>query len=283
MMIKRIVTNELLEAYEIHLYEEEKAVATIKKYICDLKKLQNYTQGREIDKRMMVEYKKYLLEDEKYRESSANTFLVAANCFFQFMGWQDISVKLFKIQKEIFSPIEKYLTKAEYKRLVRTAMEQKKIRLGMILQTICATGLRISELKYVTVESVKNGCISVRNKGKSRKALLPRKLQFQLKRYIDRKHIENGLVFVTSGGHAVDRSNIWREMKEICKLADVDDRKVFPHNLRHLFAQCFYALEKDIAKLADILGHQSIETTRIYIKSTGEEHLKQLERMKLIL
>lgn len=283
MMIKRIVTNELLEAYEIHLYEEEKAVATIKKYICDLKKLQNYTQGREIDKRMMVEYKKYLLEDEKYRESSANTFLVAANCFFQFMGWQDISVKLFKIQKEIFSPIEKYLTKAEYKRLVRTAMEQKKIRLGMILQTICATGLRISELKYVTVESVKNGCISVRNKGKSRKALLPRKLQFQLKRYIDRKHIENGPVFVTSGGHAVDRSNIWREMKEICKLADVDDRKVFPHNLRHLFAQCFYALEKDIAKLADILGHQSIETTRIYIKSTGEEYLKQLEKMKLIL
>ena len=283
MMIKRIVTNELLEAYEIHLYEEEKAVATIKKYICDLKKLQNYTQGREIDKRMMVEYKKYLLEDEKYRESSANTFLVAANCFFQFMGWQDISVKLFKIQKEIFSPIEKYLTKTEYKRLVRTAMEQKKIRLGMILQTICATGLRISELKYVTVESVKNGCISVRNKGKSRKALLPRKLQFQLKRYIDRKHIENGPVFVTSGGHAVDRSNIWREMKEICKLADVDDRKVFPHNLRHLFAQCFYALEKDIAKLADILGHQSIETTRIYIKSTGEEHLKQLEKMKLIL
>lgn len=283
MMMERIITNELLKAYETYLYEEEKAVSTIKKYICDLKKLQNFTQGREIDKRMMVEYKQYLIGDGRYRESSANSFLVAANCFFQFMGWQDMSVKLFKIQKEIFSPAEQCLTKAEYKRLVRTAMEKKKIRLGMILQTICATGLRVSELQYVTVCSVKNGCISVRNKGKSRKALLPRKLQLQLEHYIDRNHIENGPVFVTSGGHAMDRSNIWREMKKICQSANVDARKVFPHNLRHLFAQCFYALEKDIAKLADILGHQNIETTRIYIKSTGEEHLKQLEKMKLVL
>lgn len=283
MIMEKIITDELLKTYETYLQEEEKAISTINKYLCDLKKLQNFAQGRAIDKKMMVEYKQYLINDRKYAEGSVNSFLVAANCFFKFLGWQELSVKLIRIQKEIFCPVNKYLTKNEYKRLVRTAKEYKNTRLTMILQTICATGIRVSELQFVTVKAVESGCIFIRNKGKSRKAFLPTKLRKQLKYYIHNHHIFAGYVFITSSGRKVDRSNIWREMKAICEKAKVDKQKVFPHNLRHLFAHCFYELERDIAKLADVLGHQNIETTRIYIKSTGEEHLKQLEKMKLIL
>lgn len=282
ILMNRIITDEMIRQYEKFLFEDEKRPATINKYVSDVKKLQVYADGREVSKKLMVEYKIYLLEEKHYKERSVNSYLVAANLFLHYMGWEDSVVKLNRIQCEIFSSTEKNLTKQEYKRLVNAARASGKKRLEMILQTICATGMRVGELRFVTVETVKKGFIEIRNKGKSRKILLSNKLRAGLMRYIKGNGIRSGLVFVTSGGKAIDRSNIWRDMKTLCRAAGVKEEKVFPHNLRHLFAQCFYKLEKDIAKLADVLGHSSIETTRIYIKTPGKEHLKLLEKMELV-
>lgn len=281
--MQRVITEAMLEAYENYLYEDEKRPATIKKYLADIRKLQAYAGGKEISKKLLIEYKAHFQEEGKYKERSINSFLVSANCFLQFMGWNDAVVKLNRIQREIFSPQEKNLTREEYIKLVKAARKNGKERMVMILQTICATGMRVGELKYVTVQAVKKGVIEIRNKGKARKVFFPNQLLVGLKRYIRKNNISNGAVFITSGGRVVDRSNIWREMKSLCQAAGVQGEKVFPHNLRHLFARCFYELEKDIARLADVLGHSSIETTRIYIKSTGEKHLKQLEKMGLVL
>lgn len=280
--MERIITDELVTQYENYLFEDEKRPATIKKYVSDVRKLQTYACGREISKKLMVQYKSYLLEERCYKERSVNSYLVAANRFLQYMGWGDAVVKLNRMQCELFRSAEKTLTKQEYKRLVKTAQALGKRRLEMILQTICATGMRVGELQFVTVSAVKKGFLEIRNKGKSRKVLISNKLRVNLKRYIRKNGIVSGTVFVTAGGKAVDRSNIWREMKALCLAAGVEQTKVFPHNLRHLFAQCFYELEKDIAKLADVLGHSSIETTRIYIKTPGKEHLKLLEKMGLV-
>ena len=279
--MKRIITKEMLLQYQEYLYEEEKTTATIKKYICDLKKLLDYSSGREITKRLVIEYKEELRK--KYKLTSVNSFLVAANRLFEYLGWYDLRVKTYRIQKEVFVPEKRDLSKAEYKKLVRAAMKMGKKRLAMILQTICATGIRISELSSVTVESILKGVVEIYCKGKQRLVLLPKKLQRKLLRYIQGNGIVSGIVFCTSGGKAVDRSNIWKEMKLLSEEAEVLEEKVYPHNLRHLFAKEFYAVEKDIAKLADVLGHSSIETTRGYVKTTSGEHQKQLDRMKLVV
>lgn len=281
--MERIITDELMMQYEEYLFEDEKRPATIKKYIGDIRKLQIYAAGRELTKKLMVEYKSYLMEERHYKERSVNSYLVAANRFLQYMGWGDVVVKLNRVQCEMFRPAEKTLTRGEYKRLVKTAQAVGKERLQMILQTICATGMRVSELQFVTVSAVNKGVLEIRNKGKARKVFMPNKLRVSLKRYIRKNGINSGTVFITTGGKAVDRSNIWREMKALCRMAGVEETKVFPHNLRHLFAQCFYEIEKDIAKLASVLGHSSIETTRIYIKTPGWEYLKMLEKMELVL
>ena len=281
--MKRMITEEKILQYQEYLYEEEKTTATIKKYICDLKKLMDYLSGREITKKLMVEYKEALRKEKGYRLTSINSFLVAANRFFEYMGWYDLRVKTYRIQKEIFVPENRDLSKAEYKKLVQAAMKKGKKRLAMILQTICAAGIRISELSCVTVESVVKGIVEIYCKGKQRIVLLPKKLQKKLLRYIQEKEIKSGILFCTSSGKPVDRSNIWKEMKGLCEEAEVTEEKVYPHNLRHLFAKEFYAVEKDIAKLADILGHSSVETTRIYIKSTSAEHQKQLNMMGLVV
>ena len=281
--MKRMITEEKILQYQEYLYEEEKTTATIKKYICDLKKLMDYLSGREITKMLMIEYKEALRKEKGYRLTSINSFLVAANRFFEYMGWYDLRVKTYRIQKEIFVPENRDLSKAEYKKLVQAAMKKGKKRLAMILQTICAAGIRISELSCVTVESVVKGIVEIYCKGKQRIVLLPKKLQKKLLRYIQEKGIKSGILFCTSSGKPVDRSNIWKEMKGLCEEAEVTEEKVYPHNLRHLFAKEFYAVEKDIAKLADILGHSSVETTRIYIKSTSAEHQKQLNMMELVV
>lgn len=281
-LMKRIITGQMLNEYQDYLAEEEKTQATISKYLCDLRKLADYAGDREIDKKLMLSYKEKLLNQDHYKVSSINSFLVAANRFFEFAGWHEAKVKTYKVQKEIFCPENKYLSKAEYFRLIKTAVAKGKKRLAMILQTFCATGIRVSELQYVTVASVKGNSIVIHNKGKIRTILLPDDLRKALLYYIAKQGIKKGKVFCTSSGKAVNRSNIWREMKEICEEAGVDAQKVFPHNLRHLFAHCFYNMKKDIAELANILGHSNIETTRIYIKTTGEEHRKQLNEMKLV-
>ena len=281
--MKRQITDELLKDYEIFLYEQEKSKATIQKYMCDLRKLVAFSDGREITKLLVIEYKEHLRNKKKYKTSSINSFLVAANRFFEYMDWYDLRVKTYKVQREAFMPENKEISKEEYQKLVKTALEQGKTRIGMIIQTICATGIRVSELPAMTVTAVKKGVATIYNKGKERQILIPRDLQVRLLRYIRKMGIRAGMIFQTSRGKAVDRTWIWREMKKLCEETGVEKDKVFPHNLRHLFARTFYTLYKDIAKLADMLGHSSIETTRIYLKESFAEHRKQLEHMDLLV
>ena len=209
--------------------------------------------------------------------------LASLNSLFSFLGWYDCKVRSLKLQRQVYCPEEKELTKAEYARLCRTAKAKHNERLNLILQTICGTGIRVSELQFITVEAVKKGEATVSLKGKTRSVFLIKPLQKKLLRYITEQKIQSGAVFVTRTGKPINRTNIWREMKKLCLEAEVNPEKVFPHNLRHLFARVFYGIEKDIAKLADILGHSSINTTRIYIISTGMEHRQRMERMRLII
>lgn len=281
--MERRITNELLEQYRKYLCEQEKCKTTIQKYLCDLAKLADYAHDRPLDKMLVVDYKEYLKNEKNYKISSINSFLVAANQFFEYMGWYDLKVKTYKVQREAFLPQNKELTKEEYKILVKTANRTGKIRIGMILQTICATGIRVGELSAITVPAVKKGIATVYNKGKQRQILLPRELQVRLLHYIRKKGIKYGYVFCTSKGKVVDRTWIWREMKKLCEDGKVNKEKVFPHNLRHLFARVFYTMNKDIVKLADMLGHSNIETTRIYLRESYLTHRKQLEKMNLLV
>lgn len=209
--------------------------------------------------------------------------LASLNSFFEFLGWGDCKVKNIKVQKQIYCEKEKELTKSEYMRLVSVAKNQHNERLNLILQTICGTGIRVSELQYITVEAVKKGEAIVSCKAKTRRVFIVKELRKRLSCYAKDRHIESGTIFVTAKGKPMNRTNIWREMKSLCEEAHVSPEKVFPHNLRHLFARTFYGIEKDIAKLADILGHSSINTTRIYIITSGEEHRRKLENMRLII
>lgn len=279
----QVLSEELLNNYKQHLTQEEKSKATIEKYVCDLKKFQVFAAGNEVTKNLTMEYKENLLKEQKYEISSINSFLVALNRFLEYAGWYDARVKTYKVQKAAFAPENKYLTKAEYKRLVLAARKRGNSRLALILNTICSTGIRISELSYITVACVKRGKVVIHNKGKIRTILLPSQLQKELGVYLAQNKITQGAVFCTSSGKPVNRSNVWREMKALYNEANVEPEKIFPHNLRHLFAQCFYSLKKDIAKLADVLGHSSIETTRIYIRTTCEEHRRQLEALELVM
>lgn len=280
--MKRVIKESMLDKYENYLKNEEKSKATISKYLCDVRKLINYLGGREVKKELVLSYKDKLLNQDGYKVSSINSFLVAANCFFEYMGWFDLKVKTYRVQQETFCPENRFLSKEEYYRLVRAAKEAGKIRLAMILQAICASGIRISELKFITVESVQNNMIVIHSKGKVRRIFLPDKLRKELLYYIGRNGIRKGMVFCTASGKAVNRSNIWKEMKALCKKAGVAQDKVFPHNLRHLFATVFYNIKRDIAKLADVLGHSNIETTRIYIRTTGSEYMRHLNQMELV-
>lgn len=276
------ITEELLNSFKNYLFEQEKSKATIQKYMCDLKKLVEFIAGRKLSKVLLVEYKDYLKNDKQYKTSSINSFLAAANCLFEYAGWHELKVKTYKVQKKIFVLEERELSKNEYNKLVKTAMREGKCRIGMIIQTICATGIRVSELSAFTVAAVKRGVATIYNKGKERQILIPRALQVRLLQYIRKKKMKDGPVFRTSNGNNVDRSWIWREMKKLCELAGVCKEKVFPHNLRHLFAKTFYMMYKDIVKLADILGHNSIDTTRLYLRESYLQYQKQLERLNLV-
>ena len=279
----RTVTNKLVEKFREYLYEEEKSNATVSKYICDIKKLKEYANGHELDKKLIVSYKEYLQNKGCYKSGSINSVLVAANCFFQFMGWNDLKIKTIKVQKKAFMPNNMDLSKAEYKKLVAAAEKSGKIQLAMLIQTLCAIGLRVSELAFITVKSVNEGTVNVYCKGKERQILIPKALQIKLLYYIHKNGTKNGVVFCTRSGKPINRSNIWREMKSLCKEAGVEQEKVFPHNLRHLFAKTFYNTCKDIAKLADILGHSSIETTRVYIMTTSKEYQKHMDEMDFVV
>lgn len=276
-----IITSDMLDSYRNQLKDEEKSELTVEKYMRDLRKFQNFLSGRLVTKELVIQFKEELIET--YAISSVNSMLAAINNFFSFMGWYYLRVKQIKTQRQVYCPEEKELTKQEYYRLIRAAKEQNKERIGLIIQTICSTGIRISELSCITVQAIRSGIAMVDCKGKYRQVLLPKKLKVLLLGYIKRSGIKRGIVFVTKHGNPLNRSNIWREMKELCGQANVKEQKVFPHNLRHLFARTYYKMEKDIAKLADLLGHSSINTTRIYIVTSGVEHKQQIERLRLVI
>ena len=215
--------------------------------------------------------------------ATVNSILAAVNGFFRFMGWKDIAVKLWKIQKALFCDERRELTRAEYARLVSAAQKVGNERLSLVMQTICATGTRVSELRFITVEAVTTGRAEICNKGKRRTVFLPGRLRRLLRKYLQKQKKTAGAVFTTRTGRPLDRSNIWRDMKALCESADVEPGKVFPLNLRHLFARTYYSLEKDLSRMADILGHSSVNTTRIYTMESGGVHQRQLERMGLII
>ncbi len=275
------ITKQMIQAFEIFLVENEKARATIQKYMHDLRHFVSYLADRPLDKTVLLGYKKLL--EQAYTVRSANSMLAAINAFLRFVGWHGLCVKQFKVQTEAYCSEDKELTKEEYTSLIKTAENKQNERLSLVVQTICGTGIRVSELQCITVEAVRRGEAVVSCKGKTRKIFIVKALQQKLLRYAATQGIASGILFVTKGGKALNRSNIWRQMKALCRDAGVSPQKVFPHNLRHLFARTFYNIEKDIAKLADILGHSNINTTRIYIITTGAEHQRRMETMRLIL
>ncbi len=278
----RILTENQIVSFIKYLTTEEKSENTIEKYIRDVNMFIAFVGNKNITKEAVIEYKNKLLSDD-YAVRSINSMLASVNCLFTFLGWSELKVKSIKLQRQIYCHEEKELTKAEYLRLVSTAKQNKNERLNLIIQTICGTGIRVSELQFITVEAVKCGEAIVSLKGKTRSVFIVRELQKKLLRYIAEQKISSGIIFKTRNGNPISRTNIWREMKKLCEQANVNPEKVFPHNLRHLFARTFYGIEKDIAKLADILGHSSINTTRIYIITTINEHRKQMESMRLIM
>ena len=277
----RFITAKTIAEFKEHLILEERSAATVEKYIRDVTAFSFFSDGEEITKETVIAYKRHL--QEKYAVRSVNSMLASVNSLFVFLGWHDLKVKSLKLQQQVFCSEEKELTKAEYTRLCRTAERKHNERLNLILQTICGTGIRVSELQYITVEAVKQGEAVVNCKAKTRSVFIVKELKQKLLRYAAEQNIKSGMIFVTRTSKPISRTNIWREMKALCDEANVNPQKVFPHNLRHLFARVFYGIEKDIAKLADILGHSSINTTRIYIISTGTEHRRRMENMRLII
>ena len=278
----KILTSNQIAAFAVYLKSEEKSENTIEKYIRDVRAFTTYMGNAEITKEAVIAYKNKLLS-EGYAVRSINSMVASINSLFAFLGWQNLKVKSLKLQRQIYCPEEKELTKAEYMRLVNTAKQKGNERLNLLIQTICGTGIRVSELQYITVEAVTCSEAVVSLKGKTRSVFIVRELQKKLLRYAAEQKITSGAIFITRTGKPMSRTNIWREMKSLCEQAGVNPQKVFPHNLRHLFARTFYGIEKDIAKLADILGHSSINTTRIYIITTGNEHRQHMENMRLII
>lgn len=270
-----------LEGFISYLQMEERSAGTVNQYAREVQIFLLWAGEKKVEKNTVIEYKEKL--QAEYKATSVNAKLAAVNSFLMFTGHGELKVRNLKIQRQAYCSKEKELTKAEYIRLINAAKRKNDERLSLLLQTICGTGIRVSELKYITAEAVEASEAQIQLKGKIRTVIIPRKLCKMLKAHMKRRRIRSGPVFVTRTGKPMDRTNIWRAMKQLCETAGVAAGKVFPHNLRHLFARCFYKVNKDIAKLADILGHTNIETTRIYIISTGEEHRRQMETLKLII
>lgn len=276
-----MLTNEKLVDFKKKLKEEEYGSATVEKYLRELRIFQEWMKDGAVDKEAMAGYKAHL-QKENYAPATINSKLSALNVFFRFVGWDECRVKFLRIQRRLFRNQSKELSRGEYEKLLRVAREKGKERLALLMETICGTGIRVSEVSYITVEAAKKGRTEVNLKGKVRVIFFPEKLCRKLLKYAREQGIACGEIFLTGGGKGISRRQIWREMKDLCKDAGVEESKVFPHNLRHLFATAFYKISGDIVKLADMLGHSSIETTRIYLKTTGEEHVRYLGRMGLV-
>lgn len=274
------ITKELIKNFRRYLIEEEKAAATVEKYIRDINVFADWLGEKELDKETVLIYKENLTQN--YAPASVNSVLSSLNSFFTFNEWYNLRVKNLKIQKQLFANKDNELTKEEYERLLTAAKSKGNEQLYFLMQTICSTGIRVSELCYITVESLKAQKAQINLKGKMRVVILPKELCKMLLKYSKEQKVTSGSVFVSRNGKPLDRSNIWKMMKALCESAGVARAKVFPHNLRHLFARRFYSIQKDIVRLADILGHSSVNTTRIYTMETGETHRRQIQKLGLL-
>lgn len=274
------ITCRAIREFKQHLLNEEKSPATIAKYLHDIAAFVAWLGGRNADKTAVLEYKEMLIS--RFAPSSVNSILSSLNSFFDYRELYGLKVKHLKIQRQIFAKREAELTRAEYQRLLAAARDDGNRRLNLLMQTICATGIRVSELQYITAEAIKAGKATIRLKGKMRVVIIPHELCKMLKKYAAEQKITEGSIFVSKNGKPLDRSNIWKLMKALCESAGVERSKVFPHNLRHLFARTYYSMQKDIVRLADILGHSSVNTTRIYTMESGEIHRRQIQRLGLL-
>lgn len=280
-MEKRTITTEQIVSFGQFLREDERSKATVEKYLREVRMFAAFLGSGEVTKAAVAQWKANLLA-KNYNPTTINGKLSAIDRFLSFMGWEDCRVKHLRLQRRLFRESSRELTKEEYERLIATAGECGKERLSLLMETICATGIRVSEVHYITVETVEMGKAEISLKGKIRTNLLPGKLCRKLLKYARKNKIAAGELFLTRSGRPLSRKQIWAEMKAICEKAGVEPGKVFPHNLRHLFARTFYKVCRDVARLADVLGHSSIETTRIYLISTGVEHAQTLEQMRLV-
>ena len=276
-----IITTERIDAYCLSLLADERSAGTLEKYRRDLTAFSRWLDGRTVTKETAADWKTHLL-NSGYAPRTINSMLAALNSFFRFMDWH-IKVRFLKIQRQLFRETSRELRRSEYDRLLAAAREDGQERLALLMETLCATGIRISELQYITLEAVRRGRADISLKGKIRTILIPRKLAKKLLAYARAAGIRGGEIFRTRTGRGLSRRQVWYELKRLCRAAGVAPSRVFPHNFRHLFAQTFYRATRDIAKLADVLGHSSIETTRIYLVTTGEEHQRQLDRLGLVL
>ena len=281
MKKKMQLTQREFDQFEDYLRHDEREESTIEAYLRSLTRFAEWADSRTITKELAMDWKTALAESG-YRPISVNAMLAAVNKFFTCMGREDCKVKYLKLQRQMFRKSEKDLSKEEYQRLVQAAHEKGDLRMELILETICATGIRVGELKYITVEAVRAGVAEIALKGKIRTILLPHRLCRKLQKYAKQQKIASGKIFLTQDGLPVSRQSIWTRMKALCEAAGVERSKVFPHNLRSLFARSFYGSCHDVVRLADVLGHSSIETTRIYLMSTGKEYLRQLDKLGLV-
>ena len=281
-MVEYRMTNEQMQAFAIHLRMEERSENTIQKYASAIMALYTFLPLEKIvTKEQLLAWKRQI--SATLAAATVNVMISAVNRFFAFLSWTDLYIRQLKTQRRIYRDKERELTREEYMRLLDAARERGNLRLFYLMQTLAGTGIRVSEIRYFTVEALQNGSAVVDCKGKQRTVLIPQKLRKALRSYCEQAHITSGPIFVTKSGKPLNRSNIWKEMQKLCVVAHVEPRKVFPHNFRHLFAVVFYKLQKDIAKLADLLGHASINTTRIYIMESGAEHERQMERLGLVV
>ena len=280
-MKEHTITDPMFLEFAHKLQEDERSSGTIQNYLRHIKAFHTWAGEIAVTKELVTVWKDQLIS-QNYCFGTINTMLVSLNRFFEFLGWEECKVKTLRIQRRLFREDSKELNKAEYHRLLSTAQHLGKTRLMLLMETICATGIRVSEVKYITVEALRQRRTEIRLKGKIRTILIPEKLCRKLLQYCRKQKIFSGEVFLTRTGKGLTRKQIWAEMKAVCKEAKVDASKVFPHNLRHLFARTFYKVCHDVAKLADVLGHSSIETTRIYLISTGTEHAQTMARLGLV-
>ena len=282
-MKKHSISSDILKQYRNYLFESEYSERTIEKYMHDINVfLKQMPDSKNVTKEQIIQWKTSMLH-EGLAVSTINSMLAAVNGLTRFLSWTDLYVKPLKQQRKIFRDKRKELSHEEYIRLLKTAKKKNQHRLLLVMETICATGIRVSELQHITIEAVGTGRAVVQSKGKCRVIIIPSQLSSKLRTYCRKHNITSGCIFLSRNGRPLNRSNIWADMKKLCEIAGVQREKVFPHDLRHLFARLFYQLEKDIAKLADILGHSSVETTRIYIMESGQEHERMLSKLKLVL